>query len=60
MFGPLLKTLHTISRYRNAMNAEANDLWFFFSFITEYGKSNTPYKNEEFISIISTWWISLL
>ena len=24
--GPLLKTLHTISRYRNATNAEANDL----------------------------------
>ena len=59
MFGPLLKTLHTISRYRNAMNSEANDFGF-FSFPTEYDKSNTPYKNEEFISIINTWWISLL
>ena len=54
MFEPLLKTLHTISRYRNAMNAEANDLWVFFPFLQNTINQIRPIKmrNSSVLSVL--------
>ena len=43
-----------ISRYRNAMNAEANDLWFFFPLLQNTVNQIRPIKmrNSSVLSVL--------